>query len=477
MSKESGKKPTFDLPEDRPASFNEQGHHVALNPAAVRGVFRKYRSWFYWMLIIVFLVLPWTKINGHQTLLFDIPGRRFVFFGLELWAHDAPKIFFLLGILTVGLTFVTALLGRVWCGWACPQTVFIDRIYRKIETWIEGDHVQRMRLRAAPMSWSKGGKLALKWFLFWFVSANIAHSFAAYFVGAERLAIMSVHPPSENWQTFSFVLFLTGVLMFDFGWFREQFCMIMCPYGRFQSVLMDRFSLAVVYDEKRGEPRKGQAATGEAAGDCVNCYRCVAVCPTGVDIRRGVQMECIACTACIDACDEIMTRVNKPKGLIKYSSVAALEGDGNRWFRPRTLLYGVVLSVMFVGLGVSLAARASVEINLVRAIDTPYTQATTAEGVDQVINHFRVKLHNQTRLEQLVSIRLINAENEIELVAPTFPKTLEPGASNTEHVFVKLPPALTRIDGKHELEIEFTYQSNAGKTVISRATASALGPP
>ena len=469
------KRSQLELPEDRPASFDEEGHHVALNPADVHGRFRRWRNWFYLGLVLFFLALPWTKFQGHQTLLLDIPNRRFAFFGVTFWAHDVPMIFFILGLLTVGLCLVTTVWGRVWCGWGCPQTVFIDLIYRRIERWIEGSHHQRRKLSLAPMSWEKFWKRSLKWFLFWFVSTNIAHSFTAYFVGAERLAQMSLSAPWESWTPFIFVTVLTAMLMFDFGWFREQFCMIMCPYGRFQSVLMDQNSLAVLYDEGRGEPRKGAQAAGSEHADCINCYRCVAVCPTGVDIRRGVQMECIACTACIDACDEIMDTIDKPHGLIRYSSEAEMSGGTRRKMRPASLIYAGILVVLAAGFSISVAKRGDIDMKFLRAVDTPYTQKQLDDGTLEIVNHYRVNVKNQSFEDLEISLELVSADDRVELVAPTYPLALESGEVNKNHVFFKFPGALTERGGKYPIDVIISWTSDR-QEASSRERLTLVGP-
>jgi cytochrome c oxidase accessory protein FixG len=470
------KTPRYELPEERPASFDEAGHRIALNPADVAGHFRKYRDWLYVLLIVIFLALPWTKFAGHQTVLIDLPQRRFAFFGITFWAHDVPLLFFVLGILTVGMAFLTATLGRVWCGWGCPQTVFIDRVYRRIERWIEGNHIERIRLGQAPMSWHKFRKKALKWFLFWFVSTNIAHSFTAYFIGAESLLKMSFGSPLEHWTAFVFVTSLTAIVLFDFGWFREQFCMIMCPYGRFQSVLMDQNSLAIMYDEKRGEPRKGTEPSGKEHGDCVSCYRCVSVCPTGIDIRRGVQMECVACTACIDACDEIMDKTQQPKGLIRYSSEAAMSGGKAKQVRPLTIAYAAVLLVLVVGFTVSVAQRDVLDVRFIRAIDTPYTKSTLPDGSEQIINHYRVHVKNQSFDVQDIALKMDgDVERAIEMVAPTYPLTLEGGKLEMTHVFFKFPIALTRRTGQYKLPLQIVATSQRGEVVFEE-TISLVGP-
>lgn len=454
----------LDLPEDRPASFDEQGHHVALNPATVKGPWRRRRDWVYAGLIVFFLVVPWTKFQGHQTILLDLPHRKFAFFGVTFWAHDMPLTFFVLGILTFGLTFVTAVWGRIWCGWACPQTVFIDGIYRRIERWVEGSHVQRMHLNAAPLSWTKFRKKTVKWFLFWFVSTNIAHSFTAYWVGADRLLHMSLSAPWQNWTPFLFVTILTGTLMFDFGWFREQFCMIMCPYGRFQSVLMDEESLAVLYDEHRGEPRKGTQPEGQEHGDCINCFKCVSVCPTGIDIRRGLQMECVACTACIDACDEIMDNIGRPRGLIRYASESGMAGRKTRFVRAKSVLYASIVVALIAGFSAAVAMREDLDVELIRAIEAPYSEHVLDDGTVEVANHYRVKLKNQSFERQDISLALDPASIRagVQLVAPTFPLSLEGGASNEQHIFLKFPATLTYVAGSYRATLDVTSTRTSG---------------
>jgi cytochrome c oxidase accessory protein FixG len=468
----------LDLPVDRPGSFDEKGHHIEITAEYAQGVFRRRRDWVYMILVVVFLVIPWTKFQGHQTILLDIPGRRFAFFGVTFWAHDFPIVFFVLGIITMGVTFMTAVWGRIWCGWACPQTVFIDFIYRRIEKWVEGNRYQRLKLANSPWTPTKIWKRGLKWLLFWFVSANIAHSFTAYFVGAERLLGMSLSAPWENMVPFVFVTSLTIILLFDFGWFREQFCMIMCPYGRLQSVLLDHDSLAVLYDEGRGEPRKGTQPEGAEHGDCVNCFKCVAVCPTAIDIRRGIQLECVACTACIDACDAVMKQIGKPTGLIRYATENELAGGPKRrYLRVRTAIYGAILGVMVVGLAVAVAQREALDIKFIRAIDSPYTTTTLADGSVQIFNHYRVNLKNQVFDAQEISLSLDSdaVAAGIELVAPTYPLPLTGGEVAKNSVFFKFPAELTRGSGKYSAMIVIRSAGEAGDTILTEKI-SLIGP-
>lgn len=432
-------------------SVDENGDRLYLIPAEVRGFFRKHRTWSQCVLLVIFLLLPWTSINGHQTILIDIPKREFALFGILFRSHDAPLLFFVLGTLTLGLAFVTSIWGRVWCGWACPQTVFIDAVFRRIEQWVEGSYIERRRLREAPLSWNKFSKVSLKWFLFFGASSLIAHSFMAYFVGAVNLMHMVQNSPFQNPTYFILVISFTALVLFDFAWFREQFCVIMCPYGRIQSVLLDSKSMAVVYDEKRGEPRKG-SATKDKVGDCVSCNRCVQVCPTGIDIRNGLQMECIACTACIDACDEIMEKVKKPRGLIRYDT---LDGSKINLKKPRSLIYMAAIIFLVAGLSYAIGTRESAHFTVLRGAGLPYSYVKNNEQ-ELILNQFRIHIQNQSGKEALYKLRL-NTEllqKGVEFSVAENPLPLQPGDSREWYFFVRIPPALFTDSDKIKTTIE-----------------------
>lgn len=468
----------MEVPKDRLATTDTAGDRVTLYPAEVRGFFRRHRNWTQAVLIFVFFVLPWIKINGHQALLLNIPERRFAFFGLTLWAHDGPLIFFVLAILTFGLAFVTAVWGRVWCGWACPQTVFIDGVFRRIEFWIEGSHLERRKLDAEDFSFRRMFKKTIKWFSFTIVSLIIAHSFAAYFVGAEHLAEMSTKPPAENWTTFLIVFFIAGVVLFDFGWFREQFCIIMCPYGRFQSVLMSSKSLAVMYDEKRGEPRKGseEAKASGQAGDCVACGRCVAVCPTGIDIRRGIQMECINCTACIDACDEIMEKVNKPKGLIRYSSLDRMAGLTHKLMGARSYIYLTIILIAAVVLIVRLAGRADTHLMMLRAQGAPY-RLLEGEKAGRVMNQFKAHIQNQTGERLSLKFEIADPALPIQLIEQVKEFQLIPGELGNHFMFIEFPKEFLEGKGRKTVELKlYSKNPNQSEPHVTSTNVELLGP-
>lgn len=438
-----------DLPTERPSSLDKKGFRVYIHPAEVMGYFRTRRNYVYGFLVFVFLILPWTQFRGKQTILLDLAKREFTFFGSTFYAHDAPLFFFPLFIFVMLLVFITAVFGRAWCGWACPQTVFIDFIYRRIEKWIEGNHVERKKLDEAPLSFTKICKRILKWTLFFVVSSHIAHSFTAYFVGAKALIWTSLGNPMDNLNLFIFVQAMTLLFLFDFGWFREQFCIIMCPYGRFQSVLMDTHSLNVIYDEKRGEPRGKKGP-----GDCIDCYKCVTVCPTGIDIRRGTQLECIACTACIDACDDVMTKLKRPTGLIGYSSVAEQRGKKRFSINWRSGSYLAILIGLTVTFSLFLIFRQPLEVKALRASQAPYS-LTEEAGQRLVVNHFKLHLQNQINSPMQISIQLL--QNHTQLLSPEFPLNLEPGKEKWSHVFFKTPVSEFQKRGKIQVQLILSY--------------------
>ena len=348
-------------------TINTDGSRYFLYPSDVAGPFSTARRLSAYGLIAIYLLLPWVPVNGHPAVFLDIAERRFHFLGYTLAAQDAWLLFFGVSGLGFALFFLTALFGRLWCGWACPQTVFLDHVFRRIERWLEGDAPARRALKAAPMTAGKFGRRVAKHFLYILASLVITHLFLAYFVSLPELWLFMHEAPGEHWSAFLFVFIAAGLLYFNFAWFRDQLCIVICPYGRLQSALSDDHTMVIGYDARRGEPRMTvaedrrqreaqlaagvPAATVTSAGACIDCNRCVQVCPTGIDIRQGLQLECIGCAACIDACDEVMTRVKRPTGLVRYDSLAGLNGGITRWVRPRTILYGVLLLV-----GASVAA-------------------------------------------------------------------------------------------------------------------------
>ncbi len=370
------------------SSLRADGTRDFVYPADVHGRFARLRKVAFALLMTLYLSLPWIPVGGHPAVFLDVRQREFFLFGAVFNAQDVSMTVFLFTGAAFALVVVTAVLGRAWCGWACPQTVFLEGLYRPIERWIEGPREKRMRRNAEPPSWDRLWRKLLVHAAWIAISLGLAHVFLAYFVSMPSLFVFVRQPPSQHLGSFLVVMGLASVLYFDFAWFREQFCVVLCPYGRMQSVLLDRDSLVVGYDEGRGEPRgKVSAKTG---GDCVDCGRCVVVCPTGIDIRNGLQMDCLACTACIDACDEIMDRLHRPRGLIRYDSQAGLAGEPRRFFRPRIAGYAVLGVLGIAASSFALSGHREFDANLLRAGGAPYTLDQT-----QIRNGFHLHLVNK----------------------------------------------------------------------------------
>lgn len=332
-------------------------------PQSVSGRFMTLRRWTFLGLHAILFVTPWIYVAGNPLLRIDIPARRVFFFGLIFTASDTVFLLLLLLFLAFSLFFFTAVLGRVWCGYACPQTVFLETWIRPIELWIEGDRSRRRRRDAAGLSFDLAWRKAAKWFLFLAVSFLLGMAFVSLFAGAREL--WSGRAGSVS---YAFVIVVTAAWFWDFTWFREQFCNYLCPYARFQSALTDDGTLLIAYDEERGEPREaGRSAA--AAGRCIECSKCVIVCPQGIDIRDGFQLECIQCARCVDACTGVMASLGHPT-LVRYGTMA---GQGFRILRPRTLVYSGLLAAL-VAVGVALGSgRVPFEATVNRAPGSLYT--------------------------------------------------------------------------------------------------------
>jgi len=390
-------------------TINPDGSRYVLHPADVRGNFTFWRRMFGFLLVAVYVLLPWIPINGAPALFLDVEHRRFHMFGLTLLTQDLWVFFFAISGLGFGLFFITAILGRLWCGWACPYTVFLEHVFRRIERWIDGDATARRRLDLAPNSLGKILRRLLKYSLYLLASTLIAHVFISYFVSLPRLYQFMREGPLQHGATFTIIAALTCALYFCFAWFREQFCIILCPYGRIQSALTDDETIVIGYDAKRGEPRG--KATDPQAGACIDCTRCVQVCPTGIDIRNGLQMECIGCAACIDACDEIMIKLKRPTGLVRYDSTKGLAGEKRNILRPRIILYTFLGLLGMTVLGVTASLKAKpVHAEISRMRGAPFYADPAV-----IRNHYQLRLHNKRNQPVTFTVSLENAPAGVTL--------------------------------------------------------------
>jgi len=443
---------------DSVTTINEDGSRYFVHPADVRGRFTLLRRTSAVLLIAIYVALPFVKINGEPAVFLDVLHRKLHLFGITLMFQDLWLLFFLITGLGFSLFLVTAILGRIWCGWACPQTVFLDHVFRRIERLIDGDAMSRRRIEDERWSAGKLIRRLLKHGIYIVLAALTAHLFVAYFVSIPTLYAMTHRSPVENWSVFVFVAGLTAALYFNFAWFREQFCIVLCPYGRLQSALIDDNSIVVGYDERRGEPR-GKA--GSTEGACIDCRRCVQVCPTGIDIRQGLQMECISCAACVDACDEVMARLGRPLGLIRHDSMNALAGRATRFLRPRLFLY---LLLMILGAGVFFFATQQVKpviVSVLRMQGAPYFRDEAT-----VRNNFLLRLANKRATPHTYTVSVHSPVEGLE-VADGNNKTirLEGGEEIQEPLILSMPDA--GFPGQFEVEVFIKGESGTTETARS----------
>lgn len=418
-------------PPERPSTMDELGHRNWVYAANISGVFMRWRRRTGWLLIVIFLALPWTRINGMQAVWLQIPERRFILFGYLFFPQDAFYLVFLLVGLALALFFFTSLAGRVWCGWACPQTVWMEEVFRRIENWVEGDHHAQRRLSEAPWTFNKAWRKGVKHALFLLFSALVSNTFIAYFAGTDNLLHWMLSPPVEHWTAFLFMAVILAVFYLDFAWFREQFCSVLCPYARFQAVLTDAQTVQVGYDTVRGEPR---GRFGAAKGDCIDCHKCVAVCPTGIDIRNGFQLECIGCARCIDACDSIMDRIGRPRGLIRYDSLARLTGQTAKILRPRVIVYALLLAGTMGLLAWGLNTRPGLDFSVLRAPGDPFTMLPG----NLISNHFQLRVFNKDVVPRTYHI-MMDGPPGSQLVIPVNPVRIPPGEPVRLEAFVNVP--------------------------------------
>jgi cytochrome c oxidase accessory protein FixG len=436
-------------------TLNADGTRRLIRPKKSPGRFVRARAWVAWSLIVLFVGLPFVKIGGQQAFLLDVVSRKFTLFGRTFLATDGVLLMLLMLAIFVFVIWATAVVGRAWCGWGCPQTVYMEFLYRPIERWIEGDRVGQLRLDRKGGGWRR----PLKLFVFALISFGVANVFLAYFVGVDRLRVWMTTSPFEHPTGFLIMSVTAGLMLFDFGWFREQMCTVICPYARLQSVLLDPRSLVVGYATNRGEPRSKGKPKGDH-GDCIDCNACVVTCPTGIDIREGLQLECIACAQCIDACDEIMHRIHKPPGLIRYGTAADLSPVGwSNLRRPRVLIYAGVFMLLVTLFVFALGRLGSFDVTVLRGIGAPFA----VQDPGNVRNQLRIKVENRTDESGSYRIELPDAP-ALQLIAPENPLVVASGTHVTTSVFV-IAPRSAFVGGKLPVRVSVTDGSGNQRTV------------
>lgn len=420
-------------PERVLPTLNEDGSRRWIRPTPSHGRWWNRRRAVAYGLMLVFFLIPYLRMGGKPLILLDLPRREFTLFGTTFLPTDTLLVMLMLLSALILIFLLSALWGRVWCGWACPQTVYMEFLFRPIERWIEGGFRGSLAMDREKAfhakRWVKHGIYAL-------LAIFLSHTFLGYFVGIDRLKHWVTQSPVDHPIAF-LVMAGTAVMIFlDFGWFREQTCLVACPYGRIQSALLDDRSTIVTYDPRRGEPRMKGAKTRPAeSGDCVDCGMCVATCPTGIDIRDGLQMECIHCTQCMDACDVVMTKIGKPPGLIRYGSRAEIANRPGRPVRVRMLAYPAALAVTAGLLVVMLITRSDADITVLRGLGSPY--AVEADG--RIVNQVRIRIANRGSQERHFQLALDGVPTG-SLIAPINPFPVPPGETRTASAFVVLPP-------------------------------------
>ncbi|MEL7370337.1 MAG: cytochrome c oxidase accessory protein CcoG [Myxococcota bacterium] len=437
-------------------TLRSDGSRIWMRPKLSPGWYLNRRRVVGYGLIVLFLVLPFVQVGGHPAILLDVMERRFYLFGLTFHPTDSVLLMFLMLSIFLGIFWVTALFGRVWCGWGCPQTVYMELLFRPLERLFEGGVGMQRRIDQQGIS----GRRLLKYGVFLVIAFVLGNQFLAYFVGWSRLAQWMTEPPTRHMGGFAVMAVTTGLVFFDFAYFREQMCTVICPYARLQSALLDRNSLIVGYDAPRGETRRRLKARSadDGSGDCIDCRACVTTCPTGIDIREGLQLECINCAQCIDACDAIMTKIGRPKGLIRLSSQTNLQtGRPTKWWRARVVVYPVIIAALLAALVGMIVAKAPADVTVLRQLAAPYTILDDGS----VRNQLRIKVVNRTGQPHTYSIDIEEAAG-LEVLAPQFPLTVQGRDFVTTPVFVTTDREAFR-SGQREVVIRI--EDSAGFSV------------
>ncbi len=445
---------------DRPININEKGARKWVYAKKPSGKWYTRRTIVSWILLLFFVGVPFIRVNGHPLILLDIANRKFIIFGAIFWAQDTFILALLMLSFVLFVVLFTVTFGRLWCGWACPQTIFLEMVFRKIEFLIEGDYKERYKRDNGTWTTEKIYKKTLKHAIFILIAISITNTFLMWFIGSEKWFQLIQEPIIKNFSGFIVMLIVSGVFYWIYSFFREQICTMVCPYGRMQGVLLDSKSIMVTYDYVRGEPRGAKST-----GDCIDCHQCVSVCPTGIDIRNGTQLECINCTACIDQCNKIMHITKKPPGLIRFDSEEGIKNRRKTIWNGRNKAYSAVLLVLFSFFVYTLVSRPAVETTILRTPGLLFQ-----ENVDNTIsNVYNIKIVNKTHDEIPLEIRILSHKGEIKMAGSTMDVKDQAMFESTFILFI--PKEELKSD---KTEVEFGIFSN--NKLIETYKTTFVGP-
>lgn len=454
---------------DRLATVDAKGRRKWIFAKKPKGTLTKYRRALAYFLILVLFGTPFVKIGGEPFLLFNVLERKFIIFGTQFFPQDFHLAFLAMITLIVFIILFTVVFGRLWCGWACPQTIFMEFVYRQLEYWIEGPPAAQRRLREQDWGVEKTLKVGGKHVVFYAIAFLISNVFLSYIIGVDQLKAIVTDNPINHIGGLSAMLIFSGIFYFIFAFFREQVCTLVCPYGRLQGVLLDSDSIAVAYDHKRGENRsvfrKNENRAEVGKGDCIDCKRCVQVCPTGIDIRDGGQLECINCTACIDECNTVMTSMKKPEGLIRFDSAKGIETGKKFSFTPRNVAYMVVLGILMGIFTTLLLTKSKVEAVFVRTYNTVYQEQPN----NQISNMYNYKFVNKSSEELPLTVKLESHPGTIKFVGADS-IVVKPGEIKEGVIFVILDK------DKVEPKTAITIGIYSNQEEVDKANLSFVGP-
>jgi cytochrome c oxidase accessory protein FixG len=456
---------------DSLATVTKEGKRIWMYPKMPSGKFFDYRQLVSYFLLAILLIMPWIKVNGYQFMLLNVVDTKFVLFGFPFYPQDFFMFAVAMITMVVFVILFTVIFGRVFCGWVCPQTIFMEMVYRRIEYWIEGDYTQQKKLNSGPWTSQKVFKKTLKHIFFFGIAVVIANTFLSYIISSDEVWKIITSPVSDHLTGFIAMLIFSGVFYGVFSFLREQVCTTVCPYGRLQSVMLDKNSIVISYDWIRGEPRGKLKKQTEAAfplpvlGDCIDCNLCVKVCPTGIDIRNGTQLECVNCTACIDACDEVMVKVNKPTGLIRYDSYNGIEQNKRQLFTARSIAYSVLLGILLLVNMALLVTRKDIDVIIMRTPGQLYHKVNDGD----IRNLYNYQIVNKSNKEKKLSMSIEGLPSAIKLIG--YEKlVLPPDTVISGTMFITIP--LDRVSGK---KTDLTIDLNDGKS-SQKIKTSFFGP-